>query len=63
MIIKELIFQSNIALDEWVKRNAPFVRIMSIGAPSVDFGYDVSIRLLEPNIVVRYIEFPKDFRP
>lgn len=56
-----MIVQSMIALDEWKKRNYPFVKIISIGAPTADFGYDVSIKLLTPNIEVTYMEFPRDY--
>lgn len=61
MEIQTIIFQSNIALHEWKKRNYPFVSILSVSDGGVIFGYEVSSRLKNPNISVSYIEFPRDY--
>lgn len=59
-MIKEAIFNSNIALYEWKKRNYPFVVVLSVATPDIIFGVDVSSRLKSPNITVTYLEFPRE---
>lgn len=57
MGIKTAVFQSHISLHEWKKRMCQRIAIISVSAPAVDFGYDVSIKLRTPNIEVSYIDF------
>jgi hypothetical protein len=59
MEIKEVIFQSNIAFDEWKKRNGRRVQVISISSPEIIVGYNVSRALINPNIRVTYREFPE----
>lgn len=61
MEVKTVIFQSNIAMHEWEKRNYPFISILSVSDSGIIFGYEVSSRLKNPNITVSYIEFPREY--
>lgn len=55
---KVLTFQSNIALEEWKLKNEGTVSIISIGGPDRIFGHwSVSRALLEPYIIVEYLDF------
>jgi hypothetical protein len=51
-------FQSNIALDEWRRRNAGRIQIMSISSAEIIVGYNVSRSLINPNInFIYYFNF------
>lgn len=55
--VKELLFQSSIAFEEWKKRTKGKVEILSVSTPEIIIGYDVSQALITPNIRVTYREF------
>jgi len=56
-MVKDAVFSSYEALEMWKRKNHGKVSIISIGAPAIELGYDVSIKLRNLGIKVTYIEF------
>lgn len=57
METKIIVFQSNIAFEEWKSRNKDRISVLSISSPEIIVGYNVSQALITPNIKVTYMEF------
>lgn len=62
-MVKSMTFASYAAFEVWRRKNHGKVSIMSMSAPTVVLGYDVSIALQQLDIVVRYMEIPQEFTP
>jgi hypothetical protein len=52
-------FNSTVAFQTWL-RNNPRVKVISVGTPQVEYGYDLPIMLQSAQMAVTYIEFPKE---
>ena len=59
-MIREINFENKLAYHLWLQKNGTNITVVYQSDIITDFGYETSLRLERPRIIVRYVDFREE---